>query len=429
MSNWHETPEAYVVGAIMLDHTVMDEIAGDITPGHFGHSALGRIYAEQVRLWEKGEKFTLADVLGSLSDEDQAVAEEVYSYQATSADAAHFSRQVRKEAERRELVRLAASLRGRALDRSVEPEEVAEEAAACLHNMFTANDTSYTPLGDGIETFFSDLQARCQAGGNVGISTPFAKLNDKIGGWEQELVYYIGARPSVGKSALAVQIGMRAAKEGARVLYMILETSREQWLRRVVSSCTGISTMDMKRGSIPDSKWPELAKWCSVLSKMGNSVMLGDVPQCTPAKLRADAMRHQRRGGLDMIIIDYVQLMKPGVRVNSRQEAMSHVSQELLSISKSLRVPVIALAQLRREVQGDDGKMRRPVMSDLKESGAFEQDAAAVLFLHRETLHDQDTELLIGKQRDGPLGIVNLRFDPQSVKFNEITKPGGFRNE
>lgn len=422
MNNWHEMPEAYVVGAALLDHTVMDDVAGDLLPSHFGHAALRRIYSAQVRLWEGGESFTLADVMGLLSDEDQAIAEDAYAQQATAANAAHYARQIRKEHDRREIMRVAASIMDKARDRSVDPDIVVKEAASSLHMLVRGDEKEFVTLGKTASTFVKDLEARCASGAPVGIETPFFGLDRKIVGWEPQLMYVLGARPSVGKSALGVQIGMRAAKVGSRVLYMLLETSREQWVRRVVSGITGVSTVAMKRGEVPTNKWPDVMRCMAMLDKVGDQVTLGKVPGCTPAKLRAEAMRLQRSAGLDLLIIDYVQLMKPDVKVNSRVEAMVHVSQEVLSIAETLDIPVIALAQLGRDVQGTNGEMRRPVLTDLKESGQFEQDAAVVMFLHRENLMNNNAELLISKQRDGPIGKVDLTFNHESITFEEKRK-------
>lgn len=422
-SVWHEEPEAAVVGSILVDSECIAEVAGDLLPDHFGHAALRRIYQTAIALWKKGEPFSSVDVLGQLNDKDQEVASECLAFTASTAHVKHYARQVSKEAGRREILRLAARLQSGAQDRQTDPAELIEEAATCLHKIQFSAVTDIHTLGGSLDEFYADLGERCRSEQAAGIPTPFRKLDDYIGGWEPELVYIIGARPSVGKSALGVQIGMRAGMRGYNVLYLILETSRKQWTRRVVSAVSGVSVVDMKTGRVGPEAMVEITAACGKLSKYAESITIWDAADCTPTRLMSEAMKRRRTRGLDMVIIDYIQLMQCGERVNSRQEAMASVSRAMTRVAKTLSVPVIALAQIKREVEGSDGKMRRPVLTDLKESGAFEQDAALVAFLHREDLLASSAELVIAKQRDGVVGgVVPLHFDKKAVKFVEVER-------
>lgn len=417
MDNWHELPEGQLVGAILLDASVCDDVCGDLEPEHFGHRVLARIYRAARKLWQEGPT-TQMEILGACQPEDQKVAEECLSYAATTAHAKAWAAQIKKEADRRALRSLGRSIMEGAEDRGVEPREVAEEAAAGLHMLTTGNTKDLTTIGQGVTEFYRDLQRRAQ-GGDVGLPTPFKGLDRWLGCLEPGGLYILGARPSVGKSAMAKQFASKAAGAGKRSLICILESSREAWIRRIVSAATGLSTMDLKMGNIREQDWPKLAQVCADLEKLGDLVTIWDCPEATPMQIRAQAMKVQRQSGLDLLIVDYLTLVNPGIRTNTRREGVAHISRQSKIMAKVLDVPVLMLAQLGRQVQGEV-EMRRPVLTDLKEAGDIEQDADVVMFIHRKTAKDTETELLVAKQRDGENHkTVKLTFNKDKVSFEE----------
>jgi len=422
MDNWYELPESHLVGAILLDPTVLNDVAGDLDHAHFGHGALGRIYRAARRLWQKGESPTQLEILGACNPEDQRIAEECLSVATTSAGAKAHAAGVRTESDRRALRSIARAILDGAEDRSRAPSEVAEELATSLHQLTSGNAQDFITIGDGITEFYRDLERRARSEEIIGIPSPFPKLDDLIGGFEPSLYYVIGARPGVGKSALAKQIAAHAVKHGKKALICILESSREAWLRRIVSGAIGISTQDLKRGRVPDNMWPQITEFVAKLEAQGDALTIWDTPEATPSKILAECMRLQRSQGLDMLIIDYVQLVNPGIRFHSRSEAVAHISRQMRSIGKRLHIPIIVLAQLGRQVQTDTGAMRRPVLTDLKESGGLEQDADAVIFIHRKEQDDERALLLVAKQKDGPLGKVHCNFDRKVVTFKQVAK-------
>jgi replicative DNA helicase len=396
---------------------VLNDVAGDLGPDHFGHRPLGRIYRAAHSLWSKGNTPTRLEIMGACNEEDQRIAEECLSVAATAAGAKGYAAEVRRESDRRMLRSIARRIIDGVEDRSLAPDELAEETATSLHMLTTGHSKDFVTIGDGAADFYADLQRRAGGDGTIGIPTPFPAWDDKIGGFEPSMYYVIGARPSVGKSALAKQIASKAIASGKKVLICNFESSKEAWIRRIVSAGTGVTTMDLKRGRVPDAAWPGITRIVADLEKLGDALTIWDCAGETPAKVRSECMRLQRLQSLDMVIVDYIQKVNPGLRTHSRHDAVSRVSESLCDTGKHLKVPMIVLAQLGRQVQSDDGTMRRPVLTDLKESGSLEQDADMVAFIHREDVLAEPAELLIAKQKDGPLGKVPLRFDKKAVTF------------
>lgn len=429
------TAEAHLIGAVLLDGSVMDDIASDLSTRHFADADMRVIYAAALKLWRGGSTVEPVAVLCGLDDRHHQLVEDILASTATAANARHYAEQVRTEATRRDLKRVARRIDEGADDKSCDPKDIVEEAATSLHSLTVAGDEVVYGGGGGLAKVYKDTEERWASGTTeVGIPTPFKQLDHYIGGWEPGLMYVLGARPSVGKSALALQFAMRAAKLGKHVMWAGCEGTSTQLYRRTLAGASGVSVQQIKRGDLTADEWVRLAKAGAKVKPMLDNMALLFRPGLTPDMLRAHSRKCQRTFGLDMLVIDYLQLMKPGVRTNSTYESVTHVSHEVNNLAMDLDIPVIALSQLSRGMEGQAAKgkasgplateseveMRQPTLSSLRNSGDIEQDAATVMFIHRVTRGSTAAEILIAKQRDGECEVgFDLTFDKTRILFEE----------
>ncbi|WP_304156901.1 DnaB-like helicase C-terminal domain-containing protein, partial [Fusobacterium ulcerans] len=234
----------------------------------------------------------------------------------------------------------------------------------------------------------------------------------------------VAARPSMGKTAFALNTAFNAASAGKSILIFSLEMSSSQILQRLLSIKSGIGIQKIKNGFLKDDDWKKLGNASNFLGNF--HINIADIPNITVIEMRATARRMKAAGKLDMIIVDYLQLIKgSNLRIENRQQEISEISRSLKGLARELDVPVIALSQLSRAVE--QRADRRPMLSDLRDSGAIEQDADIVAFLYRDGYYNEknditngDTEIIIGKQRNGPVGTVKLKFIPELAKFIEV---------
>jgi replicative DNA helicase len=254
----------------------------------------------------------------------------------------------------------------------------------------------------------------------TGVSSGFADLDDKTSGLQPSDLVIIAGRPSMGKTSFAMNIAENAAVgHKVPVAVFSMEMPGSQLAMRMMSSLGRINAHRMRTGKLDDDDWPRLTSAVSLLNEA--PIFIDDTAGLTPLDLRARARRIKREHGLGMIIVDYLQLMQSGASEENRATEISNITRSLKGLAKELNVPVIAMSQLNRSVEQRNDK--RPVMSDLRESGAIEQDADVILFIYRDEVYNPDSpdkgkaEIIIGKQRNGPIGTVTLTFLGEYTKF------------
>jgi replicative DNA helicase len=275
----------------------------------------------------------------------------------------------------------------------------------------------------------------------TGVATGFAELDEMTSGLQKGELVIIAARPSMGKTALALNVAEHVALAGKAVAVFSLEMSRQQLVQRLLCSRSGVDSHRLRRNMLRENEWQKLHKACDQL--MDAPILIDDTPGLSSMQLRAKARRLASKHKLEMVVIDYLQLMTTGHRTESRQQEVSEISRAVKAMARELEVPVVCLSQLNRAAEQREG--HRPRMADLRESGSIEQDADVIMMLHREEYyHQQDphwaqdnpdkinvAELIIAKQRNGPTGTVNLTWLPMSTRFRDHAMGGdmGYSSE
>ncbi|MCH1549851.1 MAG: replicative DNA helicase, partial [Pseudomonadales bacterium] len=260
-------------------------------------------------------------------------------------------------------------------------------------------------------------------GALTGVSTGFTDLDKKTAGLQSSDLIIVAARPSMGKTAFAVNMVEHAVMSGETVLVFSMEMPSEQIVMRMLSSLGRIDQTRLRSGALQDDDWTRFTGAVSQLRD--KKLYVDDTPALTPSDVRSRARRVSREaGGLGMVVVDYLQLMRTADKSESRAGEISEISRSLKALAKEMRCPVVALSQLNRALEQRPDK--RPMMSDLRESGAIEQDADVILFIYRDEVYNEDTEdkgvseIIIGKQRNGPIGKVRLSFIGNLTKFENL---------
>ena len=429
------TQEAHLIGAILLDGTVMDEVAGTLEPAHFTDAACRRIYTIAFNLWKGGTAVDPVVVAGQLDDSDQDIMEELVAGSIGSSNAKAYAVAIQDSYKRRQTGAACRQTVEELASPEADTQAATERLLEKLHSLNGRGGGVTIGCRDGIAATWQEVDQRAKDGGGVpGIPTPFGSLDQLIGGWENGLMYVLGARASIGKSALATQCVSKAAKVGLRPMLVGLEGTEQQFYRRLLGRESGVPPMAQRKGDLTPAQWSDYTKASQEVAKWADNVTVLFRPGITPTALLSEAMRVQRVHGLDLLVVDYLQLMRTGNQRASIYEVVTECSHALTEIAMRLGVPVLALSQLNRDMEkgsagrssdagaaiGDNPEMREPTLVDLRNSGDVEQDAACVLLLHRPHRSSSDAKLICAKQRDGEAGVaLRLFFDGPRMTFKE----------
>lgn len=342
----------------------------------------------------------------------------------TTAHLAHYAGIVKDYSVRRQIISQANIMAEAAFDLSTPPEQSLEEATAAVVEMASRpNESHPQPLSEVVGRAMKRLEYRADHKGEVlGLPTGFVGLDRLLGGLQAGDMILLAARPSMGKSALGFQIAYQAAElSGRAVLFVSAEMSEEQLSDRLVASGARVSLTRIRAGRISADEWGRVAQGIGRAAAVPLAIM--DAPAVTLNQIRLAARRIQRDGDLGLVVVDYLQLMR-GENRKRREEEIAAISRGLKALAKELKVPLLALSQLNRQCELRDDK--RPRLSDLRESGSLEQDADVVVFIYRDEVYNEDTEdagiaeIGVAKQRQGPAGIVRLRWGGEHVRFDNL---------
>ena len=428
--------EQAVLGGLMLDNSAWERVADRITEEDFYRNDHRLIYRAMVELADQDQPFdavTLAEVLQSKNRLEQAGGLAYLATLArdtpTAANVRAYADIVRERSVLRQLIRVGGEL----AESAFRPEgrgvaELVDHAERAVFEIAERGDRmgkSYVRINELMAKAVDRLDTLVHADSHVtGIATGLAQFDEMTAGLQPGDLIIVAGRPSMGKTSFAMNLAEYAAiSGGVPTAIFSMEMSGEQLAMRLISSLGRIDQLKVRTGKLDDTDWKRVSSAISIMSKA--PMFIDDTGALTPTELRARARRLKRDHALGLIVVDYLQLMQvPGTRENRATE-ISEICRSLKSLARELKVPVIALSQLNRSLEQRPDK--RPIMSDLRESGSIEQDADVIVFIYRDEVYDKDSadkgtaEIIIGKQRNGPIGMVRTTFLGKYTRFENYS--------
>jgi len=432
--------ERSILGAILLDNLSYHQAAEHLKPDDFSLDSHRRIYTRMMDLAESSRPIDMITLVEELDRHKELEPIGDVAYVSGLLDGVpdrpsieHYVRIVRDKALLRGLMHAANAAIARAAEQSDPAEEILNDAEAAIFQLSEKRiGRGFMGVQEIVKESFGSVDALLQRGQRItGLETHYADLDEKTSGLQKSDLIIIAARPSMGKTAFALNIAENAAIEDKKVVGVFsLEMSREALLLRLLCSRARVDSHKMRTGSL----WrDDMNKVVRAMEELATApIFIDDTPGIALSEMRAKARRlMQSQGKLDLIIVDYLQLMSGGSkRYENRTQEVSAISRGLKALAKELTVPVISLSQLSRAPESRGGD-HRPQLADLRESGSIEQDADVVAFIFREEVYKQDdpelqgkAELIIAKQRNGPTGKVTLAFLKNSTRFESMLEPG-----
>jgi replicative DNA helicase len=430
--------ERSILGAILLDNFSYNQAAEHLRAEDFSLDSHRRIYSRMVDLAESSRPIDMITLIEELDRRKELDAIGDVGYVSSLVDGVpdrpsieHYIKIVRDKALLRGLIHAASAAIARATEQADPAEDILNDAEATIFQLSEKRiGRGFMGVQEIVKESFGSVDALLQRGQRItGLETHYVDLDEMTSGLQPSDLVIIAARPSMGKTAFAMNIAENAAiNDGKIVGIFSLEMSREALLLRMLCSCARVDSHKMRTGSL----WREdMEKVVRAMDKLANApVFIDDTPGISLSEMRAKARRlqQQNQGKLDLVIVDYLQLMSASgsKRYENRTQEVSAISRGLKALAKELRVPVIALSQLSRAPESRGGD-HRPQLADLRESGSIEQDADVVMFIFREEVYKPDdpeldgkAEIIIAKQRNGPTGKLNLAFIKRSTRFESM---------
>jgi replicative DNA helicase len=423
--------EEAILGALLIDPDAIIRVSTILRPQDFYREKHGWMYDAMLALHERREPvdfLTVCDELERRTQLDEvggpAFITTLINAVPTSIHAEHYARIVERSATRRRLLEAAGQIAVLAYQEADDVEEVVDHAEQILFGVSERRiSRELVPIKQVLSDYYDRIEYLTRHRGEIiGIPTGFTDMDKLLGGLQRSDMIILAARPSVGKTSLALSIAHNAAKKfGQRVAFFSLEMSDEQVVQRLISAETGIDAQRLRRGDIADDEWSRFMKASSDLAE--TLFFIDDSPAISALELRTKARRLHAEVGIDLIVVDYLQLMHGDFRAENRVQEISAISRALKALARELNVPLLALSQLSRSVEARSDK--RPILSDLRESGALEQDADVVIFIYRDEMYNENTarkniaDILISKHRNGPTGQVALYFKKELAQFRE----------
>ncbi len=432
--------EQSIIGGLMLDNLALEKVEHRLCEADFYRAEHRVLYRAILQLARRYQPFDVVTVLDSLKSSNtlEEAGGEAYLFELAHntpsvANINAYIEIVREKSVQRQLISVASDI----ADSAYEPGErlIAELLDFAETRVFAIAEQTTTDAGpEAIKSVLirtvEKIDALYHSGATVtGLATGLSDLDELTTGLQPSDLIIVAGRPSMGKTTLAMNIAEHVAiKAGKPVLVFSMEMPADALAMRMMSSLGRLDQHRLRTGKLDDNDWPRVTSAVHMLSEA--PLFIDDAPALTPTELRARARRLvKEHGELGLIVVDYLQLMRvTGVKVENRTAEISEISRSLKTLAKELRVPVIALSQLNRSLEQRQDK--RPVMSDLRESGAIEQDADLICFIYRDEVYNEDSldkgcaEIIVAKQRNGPIGRVRVAFLGQYTRFEDLAYQG-----
>ena len=425
--------ERSLIGSVMISQDVMDELDQVISSEDFYERKCKIVYQACEYLSKNKEVCDLVTVSNRLTEvgEFEAVGgmqflQEIYDGAFTTTNIMHYAKIIRDKAFVRRLIALCKGTIEDAFELTSDVEDFISKAESEIYALSDNRNTSWLkPAKDIVNVSMDRLQDLFANKSEVtGIPTGFVGLDKITAGLQSKDLIILAARPSMGKTALSLNIALNSAvKHGNKVAYFSLEMSKEQLMFRILSMESRINLSDIRVGKIKNKDWKVLVDTASRISPA--PLFIDDTSDVGPNEILSKCRRLKKKHGLDLIVVDYLQLMDVKHKVESRERAVSEISKMLKKIAKELDVAIVALSQLNRSVESRSSK--KPMLSDLRESGSIEQDADVIMMIYREDYYENENtnnsgvaEIIVNKQRNGPTGKVSLAWIPEFGTFANL---------
>jgi len=426
--------EQSVLGSILLDMNLLPDIAGRLKSEDFYLEQHREIYEAILDLYEQNSPVDLITVSDQLVKRGTLQKVGDYEYLSnlaisvpTTANVSHYVSIVEEKSLLRKLIKASNEISKRSYESNESALDILSYAEKCIYDIVqNRNSAGLVPINDVLDITFSKLEELYNNVGSLtGVPSGFIDLDRKTSGFQKSDLILIAARPSMGKTSFALNIASYAAiHHHIPVAIFSLEMSKEQLVSRIIA-CEALVDMEkMRSGRFEDEDWVKMAQIMGPLSKA--PIYIDDNANINVMEMMSKCRRLKMKRGLGLVLIDYLQLMQGTRRTENRQQEISEISRSLKIMAKELEVPVIALSQLSRAPESRQN--HRPMLSDLRESGAIEQDADLVMFLYRDDYYNEDsekkniTEVIIAKHRNGSIGTVDLAWIPQYTKFGNLER-------
>ncbi len=426
--------EQSVIGAMIMDREAIIMASEILIRQDFYHQQYGVLFETMVELYNEEQPVDMVTLQNRLREKD--VPAEVSSLEfvgelvaavPTSANIKYYANIVKEKATLRRLIKVNEEIANQCyLGRESLEDIMADTEKKIFDLLQNKSGGDYVPIKQVVINALEKIELASRTKGNVtGIATGFVDLDYRTSGLQPSDLVLVAARPSMGKTAFVLNIAQYVAFHSDLCTAIFsLEMSKEQLVNRLFSLESRVDAQLLRSGNLADSDWEKLIEGAGTIGR--SKLIIDDTPGISISELRSKCRKYKLEHDLKLIIIDYLQLMSGSGRSDSRQQEISDISRSLKGLARELNVPVIALSQLSRQVEQRPD--HRPMLSDLRESGAIEQDADVVMFIYRDDYYNKDTpdkniaEIIIAKQRNGPIGTINLVWLPQYTKFANMEK-------
>lgn len=427
--------EQSVIGSMIMDQDAIVTAMEILLQEDFYHKQYGILFDAMIELYSSGQPVDLVTLQNKLKEKD--VPQEVSSLEfvgelvravPTSANVKYYCNIVKENSMKRKLIRVTEEIENECYAGKESLENVLDKTEHDIFALLSSRTGGdYVPIRQVVMNALEKIEKASQQDGNVtGIPTGFIDLDYRTAGLQPSDLVLIAARPSMGKTAFVLNIAQYVAfHENMCTAIFSLEMSKEQLVNRLFSLESRVDAQALRTGNLSDADWAKLVEGAGIIGD--SELIIDDTPGISISEMRSKCRKYKLEHDLKLIIIDYLQLMSgSGRSADSRQQEISDISRSLKALARELNVPVLALSQLSRAVEQRPD--HRPMLSDLRESGAIEQDADVVMFIYRDDYYNKDTELkgiseiIIAKQRNGPIGTVNLAWLPEYTKFANLER-------
>ena len=424
--------EIAVLGGLILDNNSWDQIADILQINDFYNEENKKIFSCIVDLSNDRTPFDVVIINKKINTENDksftVYLSEIINQTPSAANIKAYASIVREQSILRQLINVSNNLIEKSYDGSIDSKALLDEAEQRIFNITDESlrgRSGFKSIKQLTKESFEKIEDLSESGSDItGVATGFSSFDNKTAGLQGGDLVIVAGRPSMGKTSFAMNIAEYASlKNDAVTAIFSMEMSGEQLSTRLLSSVGRVNQTNVRIGKLTDDDWPRLTSAVALLSKA--NIFIDDTPALTPIDIRAKARRLKREKGLDLIVIDYMQLMQLSNRAENRATEISEISRSLKALARELNIPIVALSQLNRSVENRSD--RRPIMSDLRESGAIEQDADLIAFIYRDEEYNTDSpdkgkaEINVAKQRNGPTFKMTLTFLKECTRFENYT--------